>query len=431
MRTSIQLGLGAYKRSFAGQPEIQLVNRYVEKDPSNDQEHTILLSRSGSNLLNGAMTGGINRGNYSKAGLFNGDLFCVQGHNLWRYGQTGIPQQITGTIANDGNPYVAWAKGIGYEFLFISDGSTLQYFSEHATAVLTLTGNVLATEVIVINGVYYGWSLTVDAGTPNGTVGAPYMAHLATGGIDTAANNTQSLANMALLINFAGISGGDYSSAVPGPNTICAAVSNENTIIFTAYDNTAAGNAYTSTVSNSGGGSIAFGAGTFQGGGGTTLRPVTGMGSGEVVKALASVSSYVLVSVGNSQKFYWINPGEIIIDPLNFASKESNPDNILDMLTVGDQVLICGNGSAENWYATGVFAAPFAPVEGRVYARGVVEGTPVVVNDGVILVGNDGIVYQIGYKYGGQAQWGVHRISDHALEEQIRITLRSEQGQPP
>ncbi len=181
----------------------------------------------------------------------------------------------------------------------------------------------------------------------------------------------------------------------------------------------------------SGGGSVAWGATTLTGGGGTTLASVTGFGSGEVVKALATVSGYVLVSVGNSQKFYWLNPGEVVIDPLNFAEKESNPDNILDMLTVGDQTLITGNGSAENWYATGNFAAPFAPVEGRVYARGVVEGTPVVVNDGVILVGNDGIVYQVGYKYGGEAQWGVHRISTHAIEERIRTTLRLEQGLAP
>jgi hypothetical protein len=209
------------------------------------------------------------------------------------------------------------------------------------------------------------------------------------------------------------------------------ATSDETHIYVQAIDNTAAGNALTISVTVSGGGSLTASGGTLAGGGGTALASVTGMGSGEVAKALAGTSLYVLVSVGNTSKFYWINPGETVIDPLNFASKESNPDNILDMISVGDQVLISGNGSAENWYATGNFTAPFAPVEGRVYQRGIIEGTPVQVNDSVILVGNDGVVYSVGYAFGQTGQWGVHRISTHAIEERIRVQLRREQGLPP
>src|SRR6202030_3334322 len=143
------------------------------------------------------------------------------------------------------------------------------------------------------------------------------------------------------------------------------------------------GNAVTTTVPS--GSFLTWGAATLTGGGGTVLRPVTGMGASEAAKAVGHVSGYVLVSVGGTSKFYWLNPGTTVIDPLNFASKESNPDTILDMMTVGDQMLISGDGAAENWYATGNFAAPFAPVEGRVYQRGIIEGTPVVINDGVVL----------------------------------------------
>jgi hypothetical protein len=428
---TVPLGRGAYKRSYAGEPEIVLQNRYAEKDPSNLREHQTLIARAGSNSLTTGCTGGVIRGTYSKAGAFNGDLFVVSGHNFWRVPSTAIPQQITGTIAGDGNPYLTWMKGIGYEYIFISDGSTLQYFSEHAVGILTLTGNIQEGMVIDINGVYYGWSATVDHGSPAGTAGNPYWAKLATGGTSTQQNNSDSLANMVLMINGSGINGSDYSTARTAPDANVTATSTDTTLTVTAIDNTVAGNAITTTVSVSGGGSIAWGAATLAGGGGTALQSVTGMGASEVAKALATVSGYVLVSVGNSQKFYWINPGETTIDPLNFAEKESNPDNILDMLTVGDQVIICGDGSAENWYATGDFAAPFLPVEGRVYARGVVEGTPVVVNDGVILVGNDGRVYQVGYKYGGQAQWGVHCISNHGIEERVRTQLRFEQRLAP
>lgn len=424
---SIPLGVGAYKRAFAGEPEVRLENRYVEKDPSNLREHLTLISRAGSSLLR-TLVGGTNRGNYSKLGLFNSDLFVVQGHNLWRVTAT-TATQITGTIANDGFPYVTWMKGIGYEFLFISDGSTLQYFSEHAQGVWTLTGNVQAGMVIKIGTVYYGWSATVEAGSPAGTVTNPYWALLATGGTSTAANNSQSLANMVSAI-LANGTPGTFSSTIVAPSADVTVTSTDTTLTAVSLLNTAAGNIATTTPVD-GGGAGAWGAATLTGGGGTALRTVAGMGAGEVSKALATVSGYVLVSVGNTQKFYWLNPGEVVIQAFNFAEKESNPDNVLDMLTVGDQVLICGNGSAETWYATGNFAAPFAPVEGRVYARGVIEGTPVVVNDGVVLVGNDGIVYMIGYQSGGEAQWGVHRISNHGIEERIRTQLRAEGLLPP
>lgn len=175
---------------------------------------------------------------------------------------------------------------------------------------------------------------------------------------------------------------------------------------------------------------ITFTTSTLSGGGIDALQNVP-MPLGESALTLASVAGYVLVGVANSQKFYWINPGETTIDPLNFAEKESNPDNIVTMNTVGDQVLISGSGSTENWYATGDIAAPFAPIEGRVYARGAIKSTAVPIQDGVILVGNDGIVYQIGSSYGGGTQFGVNRISDHGIEERIRRQLRREQGLVP
>jgi hypothetical protein len=155
------------------------------------------------------------------------------------------------------------------------------------------------------------------------------------------------------------------------------------------------------------------------------------MPGGVAAQSLAQVSSFVLVSVANSQEFFWIEPGAVVIDPLDFASKESSPDSIVAMRTVGDQALIMGEASAENWYATGDISAPFAPIEGRVYQRGTIEGTPCVVADSVMLVGNDGVAYEIGYQFGTTADWGVHRISNHGIEERIRRQLRREAGLTP
>jgi hypothetical protein len=420
---AIPIGINAYDRIVAGKPIVRVENRYVEKDDPNLREQVALLGRPGSSALE-QFAGGTLRGTYSRPGLFNGDLFVVSGSSLWRYDGT-TSTHITGTIANSGNPYVAWMKGIGYEYLFIADGTNFQYFSEHAAGTLTRTA-AITNQVIKIGTTYYSWSSSVNPGTtPDGTSAHPYLALLGTG----LTADEDSLANMVKLLNFSGISGFDYSSSVSAANADVTATSTETTLVVTAIDNTSAGNAIATTVFS--GSNVSWGAATLTGGGGTALQSVTGYGSDEVIKALTSVSGYVLASVGNTRKFYWINPGEVTIDPLNFATKESQPDNILDMLTVGDQALICGNGSAENWYATGDLTAPFAPVKGRVYQRGVIEGTPVIVDDGVVLVGNDGKVYQIGYQVGGEAVWGVHRISTNSIEERIRRQLRLEQGLTP
>lgn len=332
-----------------------------------------------------------------------------------------------------------------------------------AVGTLTLAGGGIFGQVIRIGDYYYGWNVDVEFGPPTGIIaGAPFIAKLGS-------TDAESLANMVKLLNYTGVSGVDYSSEIGGASIYVTATSTPTTLVATAVDegtvgnsvitdvvagsflswsagtlgggtNTATtlkitarsddadGNAITTTVFS---GSFLTWTGATLSGGGTHVLSGVPMPDGVGPRALAEVSGYVLVSVADSQKFFWIVPGEVTIDALNFAEKESNPDNILDMNRVGDQVLISGNGSAENWYASGDPGAPFLPIEGRVYQRGVIEGTAVVVNDGVILVGNDGKVYEVGYQYGTTTQAGVQEISNAGICERIRVTLRSEQGLTP
>lgn len=427
--TTIPLGQTAYKRQYSGAPEVQLQNRFLEKSPTNLREHATLLARPGNDALV-LLSGGSSRGKFTKVGFFNGDLFVVTGPNLWRINvTTAIATQITGTIAGLGFVYMTWEKGIGYEYLFIADGTNLWVFSEHAFGVMTATANVASGDIIRIGSTYYGWNDNVEFNSPAGTLANPYWAKRSVLTGIQSQDLQQSLANMVLLLNYSGIPGTDFSSEVSGPAPDVTAVSDATTLTVQAIDNTSAGNSIATTVPV---GTVeSWAHTTLQGGGGTALRLIPMPNAGEVAKAVATVSGYVLVSVANTQKFYWLNPGELTIDPLNFAEKESNPDNILDMNTVGDQVLISGTESTENWYATGNFDAPFAPVEGRVYQRGIIEGTAVVVGDAVIFVGNDGFVYSIGYNPGQDVQWGVKTISDNAIAERIRETLRLEGGLKP
>lgn len=416
---SVPIGLNAYKRDFAAEPEVQLVNRYVERTPTNLKEHVTLVGRPGTALLQhyDGGDGGNIRGLYSKEGLFDTALFVVSGPNLYRTETDESTVTITGEVLGTTKPYMTWMRGIGYEYAFIADTILLQYYGggTHATGTLTAgtpSPKITNSHIIKINTTYYGWNANVETNTPDGTASHPWLTKLG-------ATDTESLANMANMLQFDGTRGTDFSSDLPGPSDDVYVVSTSaTTLVVAAWSEFTDGNSIATTVEA--GSNLSWGHATLTGGGTHALVQVP-MPDGSPAKALASLAGFVLVSVGNSRRVYFIRPGEVTIDPLDFFEKESNPDNVLDMLTVGDRVLICGNGSSEWWYATGDTDAPFAPTAGNAYARGVLEGSPVVVRETVILVGNDGVVYEI-------SGAGVKPISDNGIGERLRTQLRRDAG---
>lgn len=473
--TAVPLGKGAWKRTYAGSPQIQLLNRWIEEDPANPREGTSVLARPGTNqliYLDPGVFAGVNpmRGQYVLSGLFDDALFVVSGQNLYRLDHGAAPideaftitteagdaliteggltitteggiivqattsdgldfhvTHITGTINGTGYPEVAWSKGAGYEQLWISDGTLLQYYAGTTHAKGTLTaGSTPASGVdsVQIGGVYYAWNTAVNAGTPDGTASHPYRVNV----------GTDPMGNLVKAIMDSGIGGTDYSSTIGGQNTSVSAevdADNPTTVIdLTAREAGDIGNEISTTVPT--GTAVSF-SGTHLANGGIEALQGCEVPDGDTPISVTQVSGYVLVAITDSQRFYWINPGEVTIDPLDFASKESSPDNITSMRAVGDQVLIMGEKSTENWYATGDATAPFAPIEGRVYARGVVAGSAVVIDDAVLLIGDDGRAYSIGFQGGDttDAGWGVTRISNNGIEEQIRKQVRFEEGLTP
>lgn len=427
--TTVPLGQGAYERQYAGAPEIKLQNRWVEASPVNLREHAMLLARPGTTALaTFAASAGYGlkpmRGNYYQGGLFNDALFVVSGEALWRYGTDGTKIQISGVVNGTGHPEVTWQKGIGYERLWIADGTLVQYYggTTSASGTLTLSGTITAgVDQFEVGGVYYAWGTTF-APTDDGSAAHPFIVNPL----------SDALGQLVKAVMGSGTPGTDYSGAITGPNTLVSAVENGGppgtSVTFTALAAGTGGNAITTTVT--GGAALSFAHATLQNGGVDALVGVA-TPDGVGIRSLAEVSGYVLASVANSQKVFFVEPGAVVIDPLNFFEKESSPDNVLHMRTVGDQVLVMGESSAENWYATGDANAPFAPIEGRVYQRGVVDGTPCIVGDSVMLIGDDGVAYEVGYRFGTAADWGVHRISNHGVEERIRRQIRREQGLTP
>lgn len=432
--TSVPLGRGAYKRLYAGAPEVKLLNRFLEANPANPTEGTSVLARPGTTRIADFSPGswaGLQsmRGNFTLSGLFGDVLWVVCGQKLYFVDDSMNIVQVTGTLTGTQTPEIAWQAGAGYQRLWIADGGLLYYYDGDANAAGTLTfsGTVTQGTVVQVGSTYYIFRnapTPVSAWPEDGSVTKPYsvMTNFGTSG--------DPLTQLYLAITATGRANADYSANIVKPNPQVTVYRVDATHLqFTASVAGISGNSVATVVTGAG---ASFGAATLTGGIGV-LNSCAMPDPSQQALSLTQVSGYVLVSVANTQQFYWINPGDTTIDSLNFASKESSPDAITSMRTVGDQVLIMGSKSTENWYATGDSTAPFAPIEGRVYARGVLQDTPVVVDDAVILVGDDGRVYSIGFQSGDTSDvgWGVLRISNNGIEERIRRQVRRELGLNP
>ena len=331
--TTVILGQGAYERLYAKEPIIRLENRFVESNPTNLKEQSALLTRPGTSLLH-HFGGGKYRRAFTEPGMFNGDLFVVAGMTLNRWDGTNNIV-ITGEIRGSGPPSVTWVKGEGYQRLFIADGLLFQYYDggTRATGTLTKVAPIIGSELVRIGSTYYQWADAVDTGGPDGSVAKPWRVRL-TG---------DPMQNLEDTIMFNGVPGFTFSTALAGPSPIVTARATggppADQLQVVAISENADGNAIVTTSTAAP--NVTWGSGTLTGGGVHALHGIA-MPDGVGAKAVCSLKSFCLVGVANSQKFYWVLPGENIIDPLNFAAKESSPDNIQDIVRVGDNALIVG-----------------------------------------------------------------------------------------
>lgn len=127
---------------------------------------------------------------------------------------------------------------------------------------------------------------------------------------------------------------------------------------------------------------------------------------------IAQINGYIL-ALTPTGRFYWLVPGETVIDPLNFATAEASGDEGRAIHRLGDEFFIFGSDSTEVWQPTGDSEAPFAPAPGRLYQRGCMDRETVCQFDNALVwVGDDGTVYRLGPV--------PQAISTPGLDERIR-----------
>jgi hypothetical protein len=146
-----------------------------------------------------------------------------------------------------------------------------------------------------------------------------------------------------------------------------------------------------------------------------TFRAITG--EGFVGSARVSFfDGYFLFVHPDTQQFYISGLYDSETEqPLDFASAESSPDNLLALEMERREVLLLGSRSGEIWFNAGAADFPFAPIAGTAFPYGIAAvhslralGTFYWLSGGDLESGGPQVVRLKGYQ--------PERISTHALE---------------
>jgi len=151
---------------------------------------------------------------------------------------------------------------------------------------------------------------------------------------------------------------------------------------------------------------------------GTTLTNVV-IPDGLKVSDVTSLDNYFIVSIIDSNKFYWVAPGDTTIDPLNFTSAERNPDDIVTVTSIGDEMWAIGQSTVEIFTDSGDPAAPFIRIGGRVYTTGCAD------RNSLARCNKDSLpclIWVTPTKEVVLAQGVPNRISDESVEELLKLS---------
>ena len=151
---------------------------------------------------------------------------------------------------------------------------------------------------------------------------------------------------------------------------------------------------------------------------GTTISVVS-VPDGQPVSSIATLNGYFVFSITNTQKFYWLEPGSTVVDPLNFASAERIPDPIISVNVISDEIWFLGLSGPEVWTPTGDLNTPFQRVSGRVYKEGCHN------KDSVVTTAIDGLpalLWVTDTKAVVKAQGAPAKVSNESVEELLKTS---------
>lgn len=138
-----------------------------------------------------------------------------------------------------------------------------------------------------------------------------------------------------------------------------------------------------------------------------------------LVNDVTEINGYIIIQVSGSGRRYFIRPGEVTIDPLDYFTSESSPDGSVATVSLSSELWLFDSASTEVWAPTGDSDLPFEVLGGRNFSRGATARDTVIPFDNtVFFVGEDNEQGRVVYRAADIPQ----RISSHSIEERLRLS---------
>lgn len=136
----------------------------------------------------------------------------------------------------------------------------------------------------------------------------------------------------------------------------------------------------------------------------------------EGVSSIAYIRGFWIAIKTDTQQAYYLVPGDTEWTALSFASAEYQPDKLVAVMILGDQIWFLGEATTEVWALTGQASPAIQPYGGLNFDVGCrARDAAVVIGSSLIWIGNDCSVYMT---TGGRPEV----ISDNGLAEQVRLS---------
>lgn len=406
--TTLPFHKGDWQRGVAKEASLRLKNRYFEENPVLSEDGVSAIARPGLKKYMEVGDGPI-RGIYSVPGAFNDALFVVSGTEWYRVEVDGSTTLLKSDVADLGAVSMAGTGSIEAvpAYVFLADGASLWVHVDGEFKSAVLSGTPSNNDSLRMGDLYYKFTTgSVDTGTPDGTSANPWLVAVGT-------SPEMSHYFLSNAVNATGTAGVEYSTGLT--------VQNPRVLGYTRFEDT------TAYLARNADDEII----PVEETGGLTWTPTGFMGtSTNQVFKVPTPDDIGMISVGYvashvvcipaqggtvNGRFYWIRPGEITIDPLDYATAERAPDPVSSVVVFGDKFWLPGSTTTEVWYFTGSPDAPVQRLQGVTFDRGAWNGTATQVKDSMIIVDADGSVFIV--------SGGIKRISDPSIEERIRNAI--------
>lgn len=125
--------------------------------------------------------------------------------------------------------------------------------------------------------------------------------------------------------------------------------------------------------------------------------------------------TYFIATQGGSQQIHISSPNDgTQWDPLDFASKEGYPDDVVSVQMVRRQLWILGTETSEVWWDSGQANFPFQPIQGALVQQGIAAvRSAAIVGNGLFWLGKSSRGTAVAF---AEQNFAPIRVSNHAIE---------------